>query len=109
MILSLSWFYGTKEKADLLLYPHSMSADYLKLFLAKRLTAKEPHQLEHIKSRLAAMQIEDPIRYKEYSEFYGVSVDVEVTKEPSMSDKPITKTVTTEVKMKKKAGRPAKV
>lgn len=57
-------------------------ADYLKLFMAKRLSPKEHHHLEYIKGRLANMRVEDPRLYKEFSEHYGVSVDVEVTKEP---------------------------
>lgn len=57
-------------------------ADYLKLFMDRRLTAKEPHHLEYIKGRLAALRVETPQLYKEYSEFYGVSLDVTVTKEP---------------------------
>jgi hypothetical protein len=57
-------------------------ADYLKLFHAKRLTTKEPHHLEYIQGRLANMKIEDPKRYEEYSEFYGVEVEAKVTKLP---------------------------
>lgn len=53
-------------------------ADYLKLFMAKRLTPSEAHHLEYIKGRLAALKVEDPEAYKEFSEHYGVEVDVEV-------------------------------
>lgn len=62
--------------------PLSM-ADYLKLFMAKRLTAKEPHHLEYIKGRLANMKIEDPKGYDEFSQFYGVEIEAKVTKEPT--------------------------
>lgn len=76
-------------------------ADYLRLFMAKRLTAKEPHHLEYIKGRLANMKIEDPKAYGEYSEYYGVEIEAKVTKEPTSSttvkstkdDKTVTKTV----------------
>lgn len=64
--------------------PITHMADYMKLFYAKRLTAKEPHHLEYIKARLAHMKIEDPEGYKDMSEFYGVDMDVKVTKEPEM-------------------------
>lgn len=57
-------------------------ADYLKLFMAKRLTSAEPHHLEYIKGRLAALKVEDPEAYEEYSKHYGVTVDVNVTKQP---------------------------
>lgn len=58
-------------------------ADYLKLFMDKRLTTKEPHHLEYIKGRLANMKIEDPSSYDTYSEFYGVEIEARVTKEPT--------------------------
>lgn len=78
--------------------PHSM-ADWLKLFLDKRLTPSEPHHLEHIKGRLAAMKVEDPKAYLEYSAHYGVGVDVvDVPAEAPVAEEP-----------KKKRGRPAKV
>lgn len=64
-----------------------MAPDYLKLFMAKRLTAKEPHHLEYIKGRLAALKIEDPKAYEEYSAHYGVTLDVAVTSEPKIEKK----------------------
>lgn len=57
-------------------------ADYLKLFLEKRLTTSEQHHLEYIKGRLANLKVEDPAAYEEYSNFYGVNLDVKITKEP---------------------------
>lgn len=69
-------------------------ADYLKLFMDKRLSVKEPHHLDYIKGRLANMKFEDPEAYKNYSEYYGVGINVEVTKEP-VTEKP-------------KRGRPSK-
>ncbi len=66
-------------------------ADYLKLFLDKRLTVSEPHHLEIIKARLAAMKIEDPIRYEEYSKHYGIHLDVAVAKEPKPVKVKVTK------------------
>ncbi len=61
-------------------------ADYLRLFLDQRLTAKEPHMLEYIKARLAFMKIEDPAAYEKYSKFYGVEVDASVTKVPKTTE-----------------------
>lgn len=58
-------------------------ADYLKLFMDKRLTPAEPHHLEFIKGRLAAMKTEGQKAYEEYSAFYGVDVSVKVEKEPA--------------------------
>ncbi len=63
-----------------------MSPDYLKLFMDKRLSVNEPHHLEYIKGRLANMKIEDPISYEKYSEYYGVGVEVKVTKEPETEE-----------------------
>lgn len=57
-------------------------ADFLKLFHDKRLTPKEPQHLEYIKGRLANMKVEDPKAYSEFSDFYGVDLEVKVTKEP---------------------------
>lgn len=62
-------------------------ADFLKLFHDKRLTVAEPHHLEYIKGRLANMKVEDPKAYAEFSEFYGVDLDVKVTKEPETKEK----------------------
>lgn len=78
----------------------------MKLFLDKRLTMKEPHHVEHIQGRLAAMKIEDPARYEELSKFYGVNVDVKVEKQEKISEKPVTETIVT--KIPKKSGRPKK-
>ena len=78
-------------------------ADYLKLFHAKRLTAAEPHHLEFIKGRLAAMKVEDPKAYAEFSAYYGVSLDVEVTKSPDT----VTGSTSTTI-AKPKRGRPSK-
>jgi hypothetical protein len=78
-------------------------ADYLKLFHAKRLTTNEPHHLEFIKGRLAAMKVEDPKAYAEFSDFYGVDLDVKVTKEPET----VTDTFVVQVD-KPKRGRPSK-
>lgn len=57
-------------------------ADYLNLFQSKRLSTNESHHLEYIKGRLAALKVEDPSAYKDFSDFYGVTLDVAVTKEP---------------------------
>lgn len=74
-------------------------ADYLRLFMAKRLTAKEPHHLEYIKGRLANMKIEDPKAYDEYSAYYGVEIEAKVTKEPVVvKAKPSKKVTITSVK-----------
>lgn len=57
-----------------------MAADYLKLFLNRRLNVTD--HLEYIKGKLATMKIEDPNGYKVYSEYYGVEMDVQTIKEP---------------------------
>ncbi len=62
-------------------------ADYLKLFLDKRLSINEAHHLEYIKGRLASLKVEDPAAYAEYSQYYGVDLDVAVTKEPGTTVK----------------------
>lgn len=54
-------------------------ADYLKLFMDKRLSPSEPHHLEYIKGRLASLKVEDPSSYEDYSQHYGFSVDVTVS------------------------------
>jgi hypothetical protein len=61
-------------------------ADYLKLFQNKRLSPGEPHHLDYIKGRLANMRVEDPKAYEEYSQYYGVKLDVEVTKVPTFKN-----------------------
>ena len=69
-------------------------ADFLKLFHDKRLSTSEPEHLKFIKGRLADMKAEnDKFGYEHFSNHYGVSVDVQITKEPEA---------------KKKKGRPAK-
>lgn len=68
-------------------------ADYLKLFHAKRLTTAEPHHLEFIKGRLAAMKVEDPKGYTEFSAHYGVEIEATVTKEPKAEEKRVTKSI----------------
>lgn len=68
-------------------------ADYLNLFLDKRLTPTEPHHLEYIKGRLAALKVEDPKAYAEYSAHYGVGMDVTVTKEPASLQKEVAKSI----------------
>lgn len=84
-------------------------ADYLKLFHAKRLTAAEPHHLEFIKGRLAAMKVEDHKAYLEFSAYYGVEVEATVTREPKTVAVEDTATGTVEVPVKvKKPGRPSK-
>jgi hypothetical protein len=70
-------------------------ADYLKLFLEKRLSVAEPHHLEYIKGRLAAMKAENDARYQEFSDHYKFSVEVSVEDNGEET--------------KKKRGRPAKV
>ncbi len=83
-------------------------ADYLKLFHDKRLTPSEPHHLEYIKGRLAHLKIEDPISYENYSQHYGINLDVKVTKEPK-SDVTIKNNQVVKKKVvAKKKGRPAK-
>ncbi len=62
-------------------------ADYLSLFQDKRLSASEPHHLEYIKGRLASLKVEDPLAYDVYSTYYGVDLDVKVTKEPKVTIK----------------------
>lgn len=57
-------------------------ADYLKLFYERRLSPSEDHHLEFIKGRLANLKVEDAKAYAEYSEFYGVDLDVTVKKVP---------------------------
>lgn len=75
---------ASTEARDEYIFPLTLMADYLKLFHARRLTPKEPHHLEYIKARLAHMKVEDPNAYKDFSEFYGVDMDVKVTKEPEI-------------------------
>lgn len=75
-----------------------LMADYLALFLDNRLTPSEPHHLEFIKGRLAAMKVEDPASYEKYSSFYGVDLSVEVTKEPAKAKKQIKKLTSAESK-----------
>ncbi len=58
-------------------------ADYLKLFMDKRLTPSEPHHLEFIKGRLAAMKGEGQQEYTEYSQYYGVDLDVKLKEKPT--------------------------
>ena len=53
-------------------------ADYLKLFHARRLTMNEPEHAEFIKGRLAQLKIEDPVGYRDFSEHYGVDIEVKV-------------------------------
>ena len=62
-------------------YPSYMS-DFLKLFHDRRLTASEPEHLTFIKGRLASMKAEGDLSYDTWSKFYGVDVEVQVTKEP---------------------------
>jgi hypothetical protein len=76
-------------------------ANFLKLFLDRRLTASEPEHLTFIKGRLAAMKAEGDATYKHWSDFYGVDVDVQVTKEPEI-------VVSEEVVIPKKRGRKPK-
>lgn len=82
----------------------------LKLFHDFRLSASEPEHLVYIKQRLAEMKAdcrteEQKAYYKQFSDFYGVDVEVKIVKEPKVeSEKPVTKTVVT--KVPKKAGRP---
>lgn len=84
-----------------------MAADLLKLFGEKRLSPSEPHHLEYIKGRLAALKIEDAAAYENYSTFYGVGVDVKVTSQPEEKEeeKPVTKNVVLPIKkvVRKKA------
>lgn len=80
----------------------------------------------YIKQRLAEMKADcrtpDQLAYyKQFSDFYGVDVEVKVVKEPKkeevkvveekveekIADQPVTETVVTEVPKKK--GRPSKV
>jgi hypothetical protein len=72
-------------------------SDMLKLFHDRRLTASEPHHLTFIKGRLAAMKAEGDLSYDTWSKFYGVDLEVQVTKEPEVKEAP------------KKRGRKAKV
>lgn len=76
-----------------------MAPDYLKLFMDRRLTVSEPHHLEYINARLANMKFDDPIGYKEYSEFYGIEMKGEI--------KPV-KIVKPKDEPKRKPGRPNK-
>ncbi len=83
----------------------------LKLFHDRRLSASEPEHLVYIKQRLAEMKAdcrtpEQLAYYKQFSDFYGVDVEVKIVKEPkTKKEEPITETVVTKVK---KAGRPKK-
>lgn len=88
---------STEDGDERITFPSHSMADYMKLFLDRRLTANEPHHLEHIKGRLAAMKAEGDQRYAEYSAHYGVDVAVEVTKEPEVKEE------------KKRRGRPKAV
>ncbi len=57
-------------------------ADMLKLFHDRRLTATEPEHLQYIKGHLAQLKFESNEQYEDYSEYYGVSLEVkEVKKE----------------------------
>ena len=82
-----------------------MAPDYLKLFLARRLTTSEPHHVEYINARLSNMKFDDPKGYTEYSEYYGIVIEGEIRArkvEPGKKKKVAKKTE------KKKAGRPKK-
>lgn len=85
--------------ASLNLTPSYM-ADYLKLFHAKRLTSAEPHHLEYIKGRLAAMRVEDPKGYEEFSAHYGVTV-TELKAEKVKVEDTVTGSVKVDLKTKK--------
>jgi len=81
-------------------------ADYLKLFYAKRLTPSEPHHLTYIKGRLAALKVEDPKGYEDYSEHYNTTEVVEpVVEEVIVEETPV---VEEEVVVKPKAKRTKK-
>jgi hypothetical protein len=56
--------------------------DIVKLFLDKRLSATEPEHLTIIKGQLAELKAQGDGRYQNYSDFYGVDLDVKVIKEP---------------------------
>ncbi len=94
-------------------YPITRMADMLRLFLDKRLSANEPEHLTYIKGRLAEMKADCKTGdqdgwYKNYSEFYGVDVEVKVLKEPKVATiSGTTKHIPVETP-KKKLGRPAK-
>jgi hypothetical protein len=85
----------------------------LKMFQAGRLHLTEPEHREFIKAELALLASNpDKGDYEKFSQMYKTEVEVKVTKEPEVkeekiADKPITKTVVTQVP--KKAGRPKKV
>ena len=79
-----------------------MAPDYLKLFMDRRLTVKEPHHVQYINARLANMKFDNPIGYKEYSEHYGIKIEGELRPKIVKPGK------TRKVETKKKAGRPKK-
>jgi hypothetical protein len=84
-------------------------ANELKLFNDKRLSANEPEHLVYIKQRLAEIKSDcktpdQMAYYKQFSDFYGVDVDVVVKKEPKVEK--VTETVV--IQVPKKAGRPKK-
>lgn len=83
-------------------FPTFMS-NFLKLFGTKRLTVTEPEHSQYIKGRLAELRIEDPKAYEEFSQFYGVFLDVVIQEKPATEQEPETENVG------KKRGRPAKI
>ncbi len=60
--------------------------------------------LEYIQGRLAALRIEDPKAYEDYSKFYGVQVEARVLDASSAPTPRKRKPVV----VKKSAGRPKK-
>lgn len=85
-----------------------MAPDYLKLFLARRLTVKEPHHLEIINARLANMKFDDPVGYKDYSEYYGIEIEGDVRAKKVTPGKTRKATKSERAKQKKKEEKDAK-
>lgn len=83
-------------------------ADYLKLFMNRRLSTSEPHHLEYIKARLAHLKVEDEALYDDYSKFYGVEMEVSEKSLPKMPRPGKTTVEKKKPEQKKSAGRPKK-